>query len=250
MKIATRLICAVLVSILVVAFGFSLSFSGSKELILAIGLSIPPYNIPETNSGIELDIVREALKNKGYTIKPKYVPFARRNKELINHKVDGVLTINTDSGIDAFYSDEHIFCENVVISLTKNGFEIDSPEDLKDKSIVAFQDATIYLGQDFSSMAKANSKYKEVANQNLQINLLYSGRVDMIVLDKNIFYYHRKHNQIVDTTEPVTLHAIFGPTPFRVAFIDKKVRDDFNEGLKTLRSTKRYDEIVKKYLSP
>jgi len=250
MKIATRLICAVLVSILVVAFDFPPSFSGSKELTLAIGLSIPPYNIPETNSGIELDIVREALKNKGYTIKPKYVPFARRNKELISREVDGVLTINTDSGIDAFYSDEHIVCENVVITLTKNDFEIGSAQDLKGKSVVAFQDAIIYLGKDFSSMAKTNRKYKEVANQNLQINLLYSGRVDVIVLDKNIFYYHRKRNQMVDTTKPITFHIIFEPSPFRVAFNDKKVRDDFNEGLKILRSTKRYDEIVKKYLSP
>ncbi|MBC8176372.1 MAG: hypothetical protein H8E19_03130, partial [Deltaproteobacteria bacterium] len=85
---------AVLVSIFFVAFASSLLSAAPKELTLAVGLAIPPYNIPETKSGIELDIVREALKDRGYTIKPKYVPFARVKKELKDKTVDGALTIN------------------------------------------------------------------------------------------------------------------------------------------------------------
>ena len=212
-------------------------------------MAIPPYNIPETNSGIELDIVREVLEKKGYSVKPKYVPFARRNLELINREVDGVLTINTDSGINAFYSDEHLVCENVVVTLKENGFNIDNVRDLAQKSVVAFQDATIYLGKDFDAMAKANRKYREIANQNLQINLLYGHRADAIVLDKNIFYYLRKRNKRVDINQPITIHYIFPPTPYRVAFLTKKVRDDFNEGLRELRKSGRYNEIIKKYLS-
>jgi len=239
----------VLLSVCILAFGASPSFSDSKELTLAIGLALPPYNIPETKSGIELDIVREALKNKGYTIKPKYVPFARVKRELKDQTVDGALTINPDSGIEAFYSDEHIVCENVVISLKENSFNIKDVNGLKGKSILAFQDATLYLGKDFASMAKQNREYREIPKQPLQINLLYSNRVDTVVLDKNIFYYHRKHNNMVDTSQPIDIWQIFPPTPFSVAFVDKKVRDDFNEGLKQLRDTGRYDEIVKKYIS-
>jgi len=88
------------------------TFSRSKELTLAL----PPYNISETSSGMEFDIVKEALEMKGYTIKPKYVPQARRNRELLNREVDGALTINPDSGVKAFYSDEHIVYQNVVVS--------------------------------------------------------------------------------------------------------------------------------------
>lgn len=233
----------------VLAFGASPSFSGPKELTLAIGLALPPYNIPEANSGMELDIVREALQMKGYAIKPKYVPFARVKRELKNHEVDGALTINPDSGIEAFYSDEHIVCENVVISLKENNFNIKNVNDLSDKSVLAFQDATIYLGKDFASMAKGNAQYREIAKQQLQVNLLYTNRVNTVVLDKNIFYYHRKYNNKVDISQPIDIWRIFSPTPFRVAFIDKKVRDAFNEGLKQLRDTGRYDEIMKKYIA-
>ena len=219
-----------------------------KELTMAIGMAIAPYNIPETNSGIELDIVREALGMKGYAIVPKYVPFARRNLELLEKRVDGVLTINTSSGVDAYYSDEHLVCENVVVSLKKKGFKFEKAQDLKGKSVVAFQEATIYLGEDFAAMAKENPKYRELAKQQLQINLLYGDRVDAIVLDRNIFLYLKERNRKVDTTQPVDMAFIFKPTPFRVAFSSKKVRDDFNEGLRKLRESGRYEEIVEGYL--
>lgn len=249
MEIARRLIYAVLASIFVVVLASFPSLAAPKELTLAVGLAIPPYNIPETKSGIELDIVREALKNKGYTIKPKYVPFARVKRELKDQTVDGALTINPDSGIEAFYSDQHITCENVVISLKGNKFNIKDVNDLRGKSVLAFQDATRYLGKDFASMAKQNRKYREISKQQIQINLLYSNRVDTIVLDKNIFYYHRQRNDMVDTSQPIDTWHIFLPTPFSVAFVDEEVMNDFNEGLKQLRKTGRYDEIWEKYIT-
>ena len=232
----------------VAAFWSSGVRAEKKELTMAIGMAIAPYNIPETNSGIELDIVREALGMKGYAIIPKYVPFARRNLELLEKRVDGVLTINTNSGVEAYYSDEHLVCENVAVSLKKKGFKFEKAQDLKGKSVVAFQEATIYLGEDFAAMAKENPKYRELAKQQLQINLLYGDRVDAIVLDRNIFLYLKERNRKVDTTQPVDMAFIFKPTPFRVAFSSKKVRDDFNEGLRKLRESGRYDEIVEGYL--
>jgi len=240
----------VLVAICFLAVDVAPSFSGPKELTLAVGLALPPYNIPETDSGIEMDIVREALRDRGYAIKAKYVPFARVRRELMNREVDGALTINPDSGIEAFYSDEHLVCQNVVVTLKNNAFQVHEMGDLKDKSVLAFQDATLYLGKEFAAMADQNPKYKEIAKQEVQINLLYTNRVDAIVLDKNIFYHHRKHNDMVDTSQEIDIWRIFPPTTFSVAFVDETVRDDFNEGLKQLRESGRYDEIVKKYITP
>jgi polar amino acid transport system substrate-binding protein len=54
---------------------------------------------------------------------------------------------------------------------------------------------------------------------------------------------------MVDTSQPIDIGYVFKEIPFRVGFVDKKVRDDFNEGLKQLRSSGRYDEIIKKYIS-
>jgi len=225
------------------------SHAQKKDLTFAVGLALAPYNIPEKNCGIELDIVREALAMKGYRIKTKYVPFARRILEIAQGEVDGVLTVNENSGLDVFLSDQHIVCENVAVSLKKNNFKIDKIGDLKDRSILTFQDARKYLGKEFVAAADASPDYREISKQELQINLLYGDRVDVIVLDKNIFYHHRKQNKRVDTTQPIDIWTIFPEVPFRVGFVDKKVRDDFNDGLKKLRQSGRYDEIINKYVS-
>jgi polar amino acid transport system substrate-binding protein len=244
-----RLVAGFLMAACFLTMGVASALSASRELTLAVGLALPPYNIPETDSGIEMDIVKEALGLKGYTVKPKYVPFARVRRELMSRGVDGALTINPDSGIEAFYSDEHLICQNVVVTLKENAFQINGISDLGDRSVIAFQDATLYLGPDFAAMADQNPKYKEMAKQEIQINLLYTNRVDAIVLDKNIFYYHRKHNDRVDTSQEIDIWSIFPPTAFCVAFVDEKVRDDFNEGLRELRASGRYDEIVKSYIA-
>lgn len=98
------------------------SHAEPKALTFAVGLALAPYNIPEENCGIETDIVREALEMKGYRIEIKYVPFARRIREIVAGEVDGVLTVNENSDIDVFLSDQHIACENVAISLKKKQF--------------------------------------------------------------------------------------------------------------------------------
>ena len=219
-----------------------------KELTFAVGLALAPYNIPEKNRGIELDIVRESLAMKGYRIKTKYVPFARRIREIEQGEVDGVLTVNENSDLDVYLSDQHITCENVAVSLKKNNFKIEKISDLKDKSILTFQNAKKYLGKEFVAAAEASPDYREISKQELQINLLYGDRVDVIVLDKWIFSYHKKNNKLVDTTQPIDMFYIFEKVPFRVGFVDKRVRDDFNEGLKKLRESGRYDEIVNKYI--
>jgi len=242
-----RLSWAVLAAVCFLCLYTHPALSGPKELTMAVGLALPPYNIPETDQGIEMDIVREALGLKGYAVKSKYVPFARVRRELMSREVDGALTINPDSGIEAFYSEGHLVCQNIVVALKKNGLQIRAVDDLKDKTVLAFQDATLYLGEDFAAMAKQNPRYEEIAKQEIQINRLYSDRVDAIVLDENIFFYYRKHNHRVDASQPIHIWRIFPPTTFSVAFVNESVRDDFNEGLKQLRASGRYDQIVARY---
>ena len=249
MKISGRVFHLFWVAMAMGAFFCTHAHAGGKELTFSVGLALAPYNIPEKNCGMELDIVREALAMKGYRVKTRYVPFARRIREIAQREVDGVLTVNENSGLDVFLSDRHIVCENVAVSLKKRKFHISNPSDLKDKSILTFQDAKKYLGKEFAAAAEASPDYREISKQELQINLLYGDRVDVIVLDKNIFYYHKKNNKMVDTTQPIDMWHIFQKVPFRVGFVDKKVRDDFDDGLKQLRESGRYEEIVKKYTS-
>ena len=236
-------------ALLLVLLGMSLG-AAADNLKVAVGLALPPYVIQEDNSGMELDIVREALKLSGHTVEPVYLPFARVSKSLEDKKVDAALTVTEASGIaNVHYSEPHITYQNVAVSLAKNSFAIQSVDDLGSHSVIAFQNAVKYLGDTFANMAKTNKRYSEKAKQSNQITMLFGGRVETVVMDINIFKYFRASETKLDTSSDVNIHEIFPPTHYKVGFLKAAYRDQFNEGLATLKSSGKYDEIIKGYVN-
>ena len=156
--------------LLLTIFFLLLSFGNiaAKELRVAVGLALPPYVFSDTDTGMELDVVQAVFENMGHTIKPVYVPFARVVKHLEEGRVDGAITINENSGIkNVFYTDSHITYQNVAVTLQSKEYQIDKVSDLGEYKILAFQNATKYLGDQFAKMATNNSKYKEIAKQKM-----------------------------------------------------------------------------------
>ncbi len=225
---------------------FSVTTSQARDLTLLAGLSLPPYIIKENNSGMEIDIITESLKAKGHSLTLKYVPFARLIVDYINY--DGAITINESSGIEGNYSDTVITYQNYAISLKKNNIIINSIQDLHNKNIVAFQNAKKYLGPEFAATVKNNRRYREQSKQMLQVKVLYSGRVELIILDVNIFKYYSKKVTGMDTSPEIVLHDLFPEVDYKVLFNDAAIRDDFNAGLKIIRDSGRYDEIINSYI--
>jgi len=221
----------------------------AETLKVAVGLALPPYVIQESDSGMELDIVREALKLSGHSIEPVYLPFARVSKSLQDKQVDAALTVTEASGLsNVHFSESHITYQNAAVSLASKGFKIDTVSDLAGHSVIAFQNAEKYLGDSFAKMAESNNRYSEKAKQSNQIKMLFGGRVETVVMDVNIFKYFRAAETQVDTSAAVSIHEIFPPTDYKVGFLDASIRDQFNEGLKTLKDTGKYDEIIQRYV--
>ncbi len=76
-------------------------------------------------------------------------------------KVDGIAVnsaydVEKDSNLKVFRSETTIFYQNYAISLTQRQLNINSIEDLADKSVIAFNNAIKYLGPEFASMAIKN----------------------------------------------------------------------------------------------
>ena len=223
----------------------------AAEVKVAVGLALPPYVIEESNDGIEVDILRQSLLYSGNTIKLFFLPFARVPWSIGSGYADAALTINESSALkDVCYSDSHISYQNVAVSIKSRNIKLASLTDLSKLNVVAFQNATKYLGNDFAEMAKENPRYVELAHQEAQVKMLFSGRTDVVVMDINIFKYFRQ--QVQDAGEnvsaEVTIHEIFPPTPYRVAFKSKELCDAFNIGLKRLKSEGIYNAIAKKYI--
>ena len=113
--------------------------------------------------------------------------------------------------------------------------------------IVAWQGATKDLGPAFEKAVSKADLYREIADQGKQVLLFLKGRVDVAVIDGNIFdYWAKVHGESSSTFE---YHAIFGDrTSFVVGFVSAEIRDDFNEGLRAIKKSGAYEAIFCKYI--
>ncbi|MDT8447694.1 MAG: ABC transporter substrate-binding protein [bacterium] len=224
--------------------------SPAKELKVVFSAYTPPFVLTETHRGIVIDIVTEALAYKGYQVKPYFESIGRSFELFSQKQVDATTIIQESSKLKAFYSADFMHYHNVAISLKSKGYQISQFADFKDLDLIAFQNAHIYLGPEFAAAVAGNPHYKEIANQEQQVLMLLSNRTNLAVMDRYIFTYYRGKliNEGKATPEQVPqLHELFKPTPYKAAFVDAQVRDDFNSGLEQLKKSGRYDQIYREY---
>lgn len=237
-----------------VAFLIGLAVFGhpvqSRELKIIFSQYTPPY-VFEDGNGIVVDIVREALKGSGWTIAPAYVPIGRGFELFAEQRVDGTAIIRENSGLKANYSDDFMQYHNRAFTLKARQLKLQKLEDLKGKTVAAFQNAHKYLGEAFGRMTVDNPDYKEMANQETQTLMMLLGRVDVAVMDESIFRFYREKliaEGKVSRTIEYEAAPLFPPTPYKTAFIDARVRDAFNRELAAMRRDGRYQAIYRKYI--
>lgn len=230
----------------------------AQEVTVGIGFSIPPYVIKETDSGIEVDIIREALKISGHEAVFMYLPNLRLPVEFDGGAVDCVATnVNYDfekeTNRPVYSSGTTIVFQNYAVALESRKLGINSIQDLFDKDVLGFNNAFKYLGPEFAQMAEVNMDYWELADQSLQVRMLFAERVDVVVSDKRIFLYWREKliQSVVASTlnldQPLLFNPIFSPAPRHVVFADPKIRDDFDKGYALIKAKGIYDAIMARY---
>ncbi len=237
--------------VLCVVFLAAVTMTAGAQTTLkaAVGLSLPPYIIQGSDTGVDADTVRQALKSAGFDLKLVYVPFARVSVSMANKSVDCAFPINEGSGVKGvFYSDSYVSYQNVVVALKSRALKIASVADLKALRVVAFGDAANYLGADFAAMSKANKNYSEIADQESQVKMLFKERADVLVTDINIFKYFRQNIKDMNVDAELVIYPLFAPTAYKVAFTNKDVCDKFNAGLKAIKASGKYDAIFKSYI--
>jgi len=246
------------ISVLIYFTITSILLSGSafcEQIKLSVGLTVAPYVIKPQNtdqkiSGFEVDIVREALSLQGYEVKFILQPLKRTKLSFNEKKVHGVLTIkgHYPQVKGAFLSDSYITYHNFAVTLAGENMKINSINDLGEKKIIAFQQAQFALGKAFQAMANQNPGYREMASQENQIGMFFHKRTEVIVVDDRIFTYYKTRLKHLPIEQPVTFHDILEPSSYKIAFRQQHLRDAFNKGLKTIRSSGRYDSIIKSYI--
>lgn len=238
-------------AILLMLLGSAPLAASAEAVVMAFGEKIPPFSFPESDSGIELEVIGAALAFKGHTLIPRYYPLARVPLEFKMVHVDAAMTDLGAGAQGGYFGNPAVLYDNVFMTLSQRALKINQPEDLKGLVVVAFPGALKRYPKWLTAVDQAGH-YFEQSNQELQVAGLNKGRFHVVLSDKNIFRYFQLQltRNSLFKAKPVDLHAFteVDPNDYRPVFRSEQVRDDFNLGLAHLKASGRYQAIYDSYL--
>ena len=214
-----------------------------------------PFVMGDSPKGLEIDIVRKAMKYVGYKIQPVLFDHNMLLTSVKRNLVDAAATVS-ETDPDLFYSKPFIHYQNVAISHQSDHLTIHNIEDLEGLKIVAWGNAHLHLGPLFNQLfsketiTAANRYYSENYNQLSQCKMFWLHRAQVILIDKTIFgWCNRELKGQVKMDDTPVMHHIFGDrTNYPVAFHSEKLRDAFNAGLEKVKASGEYKMFYQKYI--
>ncbi|EQC48857.1 ABC transporter, substrate-binding protein, family 3 [Bacteriovorax sp. BSW11_IV] len=222
----------------------------SKEVLrLGVSLSNPPYCIAESNSGFEVDLIKEVFKESEYDVVFVFATNARLFVQFMDGEINGILNANIDYfqkeyKKPLFETESIVTFQNYGISLKKNSLKIQDIDDLRNLRVNAFQNATNYLGPKFKKMATQNKRYNEIPQQRNQPEYLLRDRADIIISEKHIFtYYLKKFQPKTNRDELFTFHPLFPAEPKAIIFKSRKHKDDFNRYFAQMKANGQVEKL-------
>lgn len=223
-------------------------FSFGKDIRVIVGLSKPPYVIEDQQSGYEIELVTEILNQMDYQPEFLYVPMGRSKRLLDNGVGDALMTVNNNIIINQdLISKPYIVYQNVAITKKDSDIVVDELADLKHYRVVAFQMANKLLGSEYAHSVLQNANYMEIPDQFRQVKLLLEGKMDVAVMDVNIFKYFLGLVGGRELENKVTVHNVFPRNPYSMAFKDAQLVGQFNQAIARVMASDKYQELLKKY---
>ncbi len=235
-----------------VILGFTVPATATEKTInIATGFSLGPY-VLRSGGGILSDIIKESLLFSGYEVRFHYMSNADAIEAFTARQFDAV-TVVKPGMVDGFYSEPVLSFLNSFITLADSPHEIASLDDLHDLRLAAFSNASGFLGEPFRAAITHTRGYQEISNQEEQVAALFSGDVDVILADKNIFrFFHRRllYKNLHDPQfhQKVRFHFQFNPTFYHIGFQEQAQQIAFDRGYRRLKESGRIDAIYRYYL--
>lgn len=232
-------ICFVLTSFSVIA---------QKSLDIVVGLERPPYIVKGQSKGYELELINAILSTLDHSANYLFVPFGRSEKMLMNDNIDAMTTTNAHMISDrALLTEPYVVYHNVVISLAERSISVDKVADLSRHTIATFEEAHKVLGGEFNQAISKSPMYTQVSDRLAQLELLFRGRVEVIVMDINIFNYFYNLNKDQFGDIDYKIHDIFPKTHYQMAFKDHRLVAGFNQAYRHFIQTEDFIALKKKY---
>jgi len=225
------------------------------SIVLPYAGNDPPYYTVDKedklNGGIGPDILKAVFSQM--SVELSYV-ILKRAILLIQEKdrYDCIAPTPPElRGKEGFFESKEIFAtyNNTAIVLASSHFDISSINSLSKKEVLAFPGASKYLGTKYAQFVKNNTKnYRELNHLNIAIPMLFLSRVEVLVMDENIFKY-QANNQGYDFQQgknEVIFNPIFPPTHYTIMCTSKALIKIFDAEMMKLQNSGEIDRIKQK----
>lgn len=211
-----------------------------------------PYTSEKNKSGKLVEIiVKEAFKLEGIDVEYSYYPWARSLKNTEIGEADGSFPWNkTAEREKKFYIPKEILIkdEGVFFHLKNKKFDWNSLEDLKKYKVgvtIGYKNEYIYKEKGIDAEA--------VPNEESNFKKILAGRIDVYQTSKVVGYY--TINNLFKPTDVnlFTNHPkVFEISEYYILFSKKTANgkmfsEKFDSGLKKLKSSGKYDEIINNF---
>ncbi|WP_189386224.1 amino acid ABC transporter [Shewanella litoralis] len=221
------------------------SLPNIKQISFSTSNSIAPYFFADKAQGVQYDLLVAALGLNHIEIKELVHAPNLRAQRLVNTKIIDCMVNTPDNVEGLFYTQSLIEYQNSVFYLTKNNLQVHNIQDLESISMLGFQNAKQYLGDEFKAIATTSSNYSEISNQKSQVVMLFNGHTQSIVLERRIFeYYRHLLRDKLDTNLAVTELALFAPAERKIACHDEHTAAIVDRAISALKQSYRYQEIL------
>ena len=219
-----------------------------RRITLLTGLPKPPFILEDGQRGLQLDIIRAALACENIDVEFINIPAGRNITSIKTLGADGMITLPADFDYpEIFVSTPYIYYQNVAVSLSDNHLNIERFDDLTLLSVVAFQNAKKFLPPAYASAVNAGIEYREIADQNKQIEMFYRRNIEVIVLDLSILKYFLKHHKASIYQKDITIHSLFDKLGYAIGFKDENLLARFEKGLACIQNDNQYQRILSEY---
>ncbi len=256
MKKSVKVLAVVMIMVLAIGAMAGCSNNEDKEVktyIAATEPTYPPFDSTDDDGniiGFDMDLLDAIAEDQGFKVEYQAFEFDAIVPAVNAGNADIVaaaMNVTSERAEKVTFTDKY-FDSGKVILVKKDNDTIKTAEDITKNMKVAAQIGT--TEGDYVQGLAAEGKIKEavILNQTTQcIMQLQNGDIDAIVMDAPVaVYYQAKY-----ADEIKQLDALIDPAEmaFAVAKDNTELLEKINAGLKNVKASGKYDELVKKWFA-
>ncbi len=225
-----------------------LSPAFGEEYDVVVGKNKPPYVMKNGDKGFEIELIKTILTSLGKDVNFLFAPYGRNSKIFQNNIADAIMTMNSDLVVSPYFlSDVYVTYENVAITQKKRNIKLNTAADLANYSIYAFDQSSKVLGKEYAEAVMHSPNYTEAQDQSVQVRVLYAGKVDVVIIEKNIFQHLSYLSKHLEDFSDINVHYLFPKSPYSIAFKYENEVVAFNAALAKFKKSGLYQKLLSKY---